>query len=70
MSEINNLKAGHKLLKEYNYTPGEINRGYNNRILYINLSDKTIKEKPVTPLMKEKFIFDLNRIMEDVFEAT
>ncbi len=53
---IQNMKAKHKLIKEYSYQPGQIERGYNNRTLYINLSDNTIKEKPVTEQMKEKFI--------------
>ena len=43
-------KAKHKLLKEYSYKLGEIYRGYTNRILYVNISDNTIKEKLVTEL--------------------
>ncbi|MDP4281810.1 MAG: aldehyde ferredoxin oxidoreductase C-terminal domain-containing protein [Bacteroidota bacterium] len=58
----------HKLLASYKYTWAPIEKGYNNRFLYINVSDYTMKEKPVTPLMKEKFIggkgFDL-RILWD-----
>jgi len=50
------MKAKHKLLKEYYYELGELYRGYTNRILYVNVGDNTIKEKPVTELMKEKFI--------------
>jgi len=53
---IQELKAKHVLLKEYKYQKAPIERGYNNRTLYINLSDNTIKEKPVTKQMKEKFI--------------
>ncbi|GAK59514.1 tungsten-containing aldehyde ferredoxin oxidoreductase, alpha chain [Candidatus Vecturithrix granuli] len=53
---IQEMKAKHKLIKEYAYQPGQVERGYNNRTLYINLSDNTIKEKPVTEQMKEKFI--------------
>jgi aldehyde:ferredoxin oxidoreductase len=54
--EIADLKAKHKLLKEYVYELSEIERGYNNRTLYINLDDNTVKEKTVTAEMKEKFI--------------
>jgi len=54
--DVQKLKSQHKLLKEYSYEPGELERGYNNRTLYINLEDNTIKEKPVTEHMKEKFI--------------
>jgi hypothetical protein len=32
------MKAKHTLLKEYAYAQGEIDRGYNNRTLYVNLS--------------------------------
>ncbi len=46
----------HKVLGEYSYRLAEIDRGYNNRTLYINISDNTIKEKPVSEEMKEKFI--------------
>ncbi len=53
---IADLKSKHKLIKEWNYKPGEIFRGYNNRTLYVNLTDNTISEKPVTQLMKDKFV--------------
>lgn len=43
-------------IKEFKYTPGRIERGYNNRTLYINLSDNRIEEKPVNDFMKDKFI--------------
>ncbi|MDD3876776.1 MAG: aldehyde ferredoxin oxidoreductase C-terminal domain-containing protein [Bacteroidales bacterium] len=45
-----------KLIKKYNYQLGKIERGYNNRLLYVNLSDNNIKEKPFTNEVKEKFI--------------
>lgn len=44
------------VMKEYKYSPGKIEKGYNNRSLYINLNDKKIEEKPVTDFMKDKFI--------------
>lgn len=51
------------ILAEFEYDPQEINRGYAGRTLYINLTDNSIKVKPVTEEMKEKFIggrgFDL-----------
>lgn len=43
-------------MKEYKYIPGRIEKGYNNRSLYINLGDKRIEERPVTDFMKDKFI--------------
>lgn len=44
------------ILKEYKYELGKIEKGYNNRSLYINLSDNSIEEKEVTQFMKDKFI--------------
>ncbi len=44
------------VLADYAYTPSPVERGYTGRTLYINLSDRTIAAKPVTELMKEKFI--------------
>ncbi|HBC30491.1 MAG TPA: aldehyde:ferredoxin oxidoreductase, partial [Clostridiales bacterium] len=45
-----------KLLAEYKYELGEIDKGYTNRTLYVNISDNTISSKPVTEMMKEKFV--------------
>lgn len=44
------------LLKDYKYTWAPVERGYNNRTLYINVGDNKIAEKPVSQEMKEKFI--------------
>jgi aldehyde:ferredoxin oxidoreductase len=43
------------ILASFDYKPVEVDRGYNNRTLYINLSDKSIKSKPVSEQMKELF---------------
>jgi len=65
---IEELKKAHKTLTEYKYTWAPIDKGYNNRTLYINVSDNTIKEKPVSQLMKDKFIggkgFDLKLLWD------
>ncbi len=53
---LSEMKSKHKLLKDYSYTLGEIEKGYTNRTLYVNLSNKEIKEKPVTQAMKDKFV--------------
>ncbi len=45
-----------KLLKEHGFKTKSIVKGYTDRILHINLSDLSIKEKDVPPIMKEKFI--------------
>ncbi|MBL7163194.1 MAG: aldehyde:ferredoxin oxidoreductase [Anaerolineales bacterium] len=51
----NELKAAHHLLAEYDYELRPVEQGYANRTLYINLSDNTIQEKPVTQQMKDIF---------------
>ena len=53
---IEEMKNAHKVLKEYKYQWAPIEKGYNNRTLYINLDDNRIEEKPVTQLMKDKFV--------------
>jgi aldehyde:ferredoxin oxidoreductase len=62
------FKQNHKLLKQFKYTWAPIDRGYNNRTLYVNISDFTIKEKPVSQEMKDKFIggkgFDLRLLWD------
>jgi aldehyde:ferredoxin oxidoreductase len=80
MSETNKkhniemLKVRHKILKEYKYELGEINKGYANRTLYINISTNEIKEKAVTEEMKEKFTggkgFDLKLLWDAVNDDT
>ncbi|WP_156782420.1 aldehyde ferredoxin oxidoreductase family protein [Geosporobacter ferrireducens] len=50
------MKKAHRRLTEYQYNLGKIEKGYTNRSLYINLSDRTITSKPVTAMMKDKFI--------------
>ncbi len=54
--QIQELRAARKLLTEWTYDLGTIERGYNNRTLYINISENTVQSKPVTDEMKEKFI--------------
>ncbi|MBC8486223.1 MAG: aldehyde:ferredoxin oxidoreductase [Bacteroidetes bacterium] len=50
------MKNAHKLLKEWSYKWTPLEKGYTDKILYVNLSDNTIKEKDVPNVMKEKFI--------------
>ena len=50
------MKARHRLLAEYTYQLGKIERGYNGRTLFIDVGKREIKEKPVTQLMKDKFV--------------
>ncbi len=43
-------------IARWEYQPGQIDKGYNNRTLHIDLSTSSFTEKPVTQLMKDKFI--------------
>ena len=54
--DIQKMKAAHKSLKEFKYELRPIDKGYNDRTLYINVGSNEIKEKPVPQEMKEKFI--------------
>lgn len=51
------------ILASYDYEPRDLEKGYNSRTLYVNLSTNEIKEKPVSDEMKMKFVggkgFDL-----------
>jgi aldehyde:ferredoxin oxidoreductase len=53
---LENFQQTHKLLKQYAYKWAPIDKGYNNRTLYVNVGDHRILEKPVTQEMKDKFI--------------
>lgn len=52
---LEKMISAHKLLGEYTYELKPVERGYADRTLYINLSDNTIAEKPVTQQMKDLF---------------
>lgn len=71
---IENIQSARKLLKEYTYSLGKIDKGYTNRTLYINVGDHTIMEKPVTQVMKNKFTggkgFGLRYLWDAVTPAT
>ena len=46
----------YKLLAKQDYSWTPLNRGYTDKILYINVGDGVVREKAVPPEMKEKFI--------------
>ncbi len=56
MKNVHELKAKEKKLTEWSYVWHPIERGYNNRTLYVNVGTLEIKEKPVSQQMKEKFV--------------
>lgn len=45
-----------RVLATYDYSPAKVEKGYNMRTLYIDLSANHIQERPVGTEMKEKFI--------------
>jgi len=53
--DLKKIRSAHKVLTTYSYKKGEVNKGYANRTLYVNLSTGVIQEKPVTEEMKKKF---------------
>ncbi len=54
--DLNTLRENSILLKDFSYNLGKIENGYTNRTLYINLSENKIESKPVTQMMKDKFV--------------
>jgi len=53
--DLNKIKSKHKIICEYKYDKKDIIKGYNNRTLYINLTNGIIKEKKVSDEMKKLF---------------
>ncbi|MCF8367293.1 MAG: hypothetical protein K9H16_16005 [Bacteroidales bacterium] len=68
--EVAELKKTHKLLSEWNYSWKALDKGYTDKILYVNVSDNQIKEKAVDPLMKEKFIGGRGYGLKLLWDAT
>jgi aldehyde:ferredoxin oxidoreductase len=54
--DIKAIKAQHKLLKKWEYNWKPLDKGYTDKILYVNVGTPEIKEKDVPQVMKEKFI--------------
>jgi len=53
--DIQEMRQAHEVPAEFDYELGEVEKGYTNRTLYVNLSDNTIASKPVTQQMKNIF---------------
>jgi aldehyde:ferredoxin oxidoreductase len=56
MTNVLEMKKAHKVLARMDYVPSPAKKGYTNNTLYVNLSDNSIKSKPVTQQMKDLFI--------------
>jgi aldehyde:ferredoxin oxidoreductase len=50
------IKEKHKLLNGWDYSWTPLNRGYTDKILYINVGTAKITDKDVPPVVREKFI--------------
>jgi aldehyde:ferredoxin oxidoreductase len=68
--DIHELKRAHKLLACYDYSVTPLEKGYTDKILYVNLGNNLIKEKCVDPLMKEKFIGGKGYGLKLLWDAT
>ncbi len=56
MTSIEDIRAAHQVLAEFEYSPPKVTRGYANQTLYVNVTDNTIASKPVDPRMKHTFV--------------
>ena len=63
-----------QILAEFDYELQPVDKGYNRRTLYIDLSTKQIKSKPVSEMMIDKFMggkgFDLYLMWHGVKDST
>jgi len=53
--DLEKLRSAHKKLSEHSYIKGNVEKGYANRTLYVNLTTGEIKEKNVSEDMKHLF---------------
>ncbi len=68
--EVQELKKEHRLISEFDYSITPLDKGYTDKILYVNLSQNDIRAKDVDPLMKEKFIGGKGYGLKLLWEAT
>ncbi len=54
-TELAQMKAAHRVLRSLEYPPGQVERGYANRTLHVDLGEPRIEIRPVTPAMKDVF---------------
>ena len=64
------MLQAHRLLAEFKYDVTPLDKGYTDKILYLNLSDNSMRIKDVDPLMKEKFIGGKGYGLKLLWEAT
>lgn len=54
--DIETIKSKHRLIRKWDYEWTPLDKGYTDKILYINVGTADIREKNVPQMMKEKFI--------------
>ncbi|MCX6223559.1 MAG: aldehyde:ferredoxin oxidoreductase, partial [Bacteroidia bacterium] len=67
---IKEMLGKHKLIAEFNYEVTPLNKGYTDKVLYLNISDNTFKIKDVPLAMKEKFIGGKGYGLKLLWDAT
>ncbi|MCK5821171.1 MAG: hypothetical protein KAH17_04775, partial [Bacteroidales bacterium] len=68
--DIKEIKGAHKVLAELNYEVVALEKGYTDKILYVNVSDNSFNIKDVDPKMKDKFIGGKGYGMRLLWDAT
>jgi len=68
--EVAELQKKHKLLREWTYNWTPLEKGYSDKILYVNLSENDVREKEVPQMMKEKFIGGRGYGLKLLWDAT
>jgi len=68
--EIAEMKKGHETLLDWSYEWKQLDKGYTDKSLYINLSENRILAKDVPAAMKEKFIGGRGYGLKMLWDAT
>jgi len=67
-------REGYRVISQMSYEPVQLKHGYANQTLYVNVGTGDIEARPVTEMMKEKFIggrgFGLWRLWNAVSKDT
>ena len=67
-------REGYRVISQMSYQPRKVERGYTDQTLYVNIGTGEIEARPVTEMMKEKFIggrgFGLWRLWNAVTKDT
>jgi aldehyde:ferredoxin oxidoreductase len=70
LMELKEMRAAHRILASLDYPPGQVQRGYADRTLHVDLGANTIEIRPVTQYMKDFFTggkgFDLYLMWQSI----